>query len=242
MKMDKFEVVIDGIQSILVWFVIILVALCIATLILFDALAGTGTMLYLTGGKEWQSVVISLATTGLLFALMLLGYMMGQSEKEIVKGAGVFAIGLSLLIYVIDVIFDALLADVLRFGTLTTTPDGIHWLFRILIGGISTVGDGMGIAMVMGMPVLKGVIQNAIGSTKVVQKPPQSVNQQTNKPSYGMQGVKYPHENTQQYKDALRDMEIKPPQDLPPFMQKVHGGAERAKQRYHQNNKRKDEQ
>ena len=64
-KMNKIEKTIDSIQEGLVWFVVSVITLCIAVLFLFDVLAGTGTMLFLTGGKEWQSVVISLATTGL---------------------------------------------------------------------------------------------------------------------------------------------------------------------------------
>lgn len=82
MAIDKFNKTIDIIQGSLVWFVISIITVCIAVLFLFDVLAGTGTMLYLTGGLEWQSVVISMATTGLLFALMFIGYMLSTGNHN----------------------------------------------------------------------------------------------------------------------------------------------------------------
>jgi hypothetical protein len=163
----RFNSTIDAIQAGLVWFVIFTIAICIAVLFLFDVLAGTGTMLYLTNGKVWQSVVISLATTGLLFALMFLGYAMSeQQSSRVVQIVGRGVAILSGLIYVQDIIFDALLADIFRFGTITLAPvDTLQWMFRIIIGGISTVGDALALAMILGLPVLKTMIGKALGNT-----------------------------------------------------------------------------
>ena len=147
-KMNKVEKTIDSIQEGLVWFVVSVITLCIAVLFLFDVLAGTGTMLFLTGGKEWQSVVISLATTGLLFALMFIGYMMAESENGWMEKVGFVVLSFAFLIYIEDVIFDALLADILRYGMINTNVDSIQWMFRILLGGISTVGDALAVAMI----------------------------------------------------------------------------------------------
>lgn len=172
MSTDKFDKTVDAIQSTLVWFVIFVITVCIAILFLFDVLAGTGTMLFLTSGKEWQSVVISLATTGLLFALMFIGYMLFENPSKTLKSVGSFVLVFAFLIYVSDVVFDALLSDVLRYGTILGQVDGLQWMFRFLLGGVSTVGDALAIAMILGMPVLKSIIKSA---TKGVEdKPKQS--------------------------------------------------------------------
>lgn len=162
----KFDNTIDFLQKFLVWFVIMVITICIAVLFLFDSLAGTGTMLFLTGGKEWQSVAISLATTGLLFALMFIGYIMSINTRNgLVHKVGKGVLVASALIYLQDIIFDALLADVLRFGTIDASMkvDILQWMFRGLIGGISTVGDALAIAMISGMPVLKSIVAEALG-------------------------------------------------------------------------------
>ena len=172
----KFDTTIDFIQKALVWFVISVITVCIAVLFLFDALAGTGTMLFLTGGKEWQSVVISLATTGLLFSLMFIGYVMSINTKSgLVQKVGKGVLVASAVIYIQDIIFDALLADVLRFGTIDVAMkvDILQWMFRGLIGGISTVGDALAIAMISGMPVLKSIVNEAVGN-KVAEDRPKS--------------------------------------------------------------------
>ena len=164
MTSTKFNSAIDAIQGGLVWFVIGIITICIAVLFMFDVLAGTGTMLYLTGGQEWQSVVISLATTGLLFALMFIGYMLTENKNKMIKSVGMFIIVAAGLVYLLDIVFDALLADVLRYGTvmLGQRVELLQWMFRGLLGGISTVGDALALAMVMGMPVLKNIIQMSI--------------------------------------------------------------------------------
>jgi len=179
MKIDSFNKIIDGIQASLVWFVVFIITICIATLFLFDVLAGTGSMLYLTGDKMWQSLVISIATTGLLFALMFIGYMMADGKQGgLVAGVGKAVLVGAFLIYIEDIVFDALLADILRYGTIQKNVDMIQWMFRILIGGISTVGDGLAVAMVVGLPVLKNIIGSALQSPKQ-QNQPQNGHQQS---------------------------------------------------------------
>lgn len=166
MNIDKMSKTIDSIQSALVWFVISLITICIGVLLTFDVLAGTGTMLYLTGNKEWQSVVISLATTGLLFALMFIGYMMiTKTKNKMIMSVGKGVMGISALLYLTDIVFDSLLADILRYGLVASGVDWLQWAFRGIIGGISTVGDGLAIAMIVGMPVLKTILREALGGT-----------------------------------------------------------------------------
>lgn len=151
--------VIDRLQAALVWFVIGVIVICVTVLILFDVLAGTGVMWSLTNKNLLASVVISLATTGLLLALMFMGYSLQRTDYKII-GWGLFVISLG--VYVIDTYFDALGADILRFGQIANGVDAVHIMYRILIGGISTVGEPLATSIIVGMPVLKEIIGNSM--------------------------------------------------------------------------------
>ena len=187
MTVMAFERTIDKLQTGLVWFVIAVITICIGVLFLFDVLAGTGTMLYLTSGLEWQSVVISLATTGLLFALMFIGYMLVENKNSVIKmvGAGVVAVAGS--IYIQDIVFDALLADILRYGTIAGLDvDKLQWMFRFLLGGISTIGDALALAMILGMPVLKKILKNTLQTDVFNDEPSTNSHHYNNPPAYSV--------------------------------------------------------
>jgi len=158
----NWDDVIDNFQAALVWFLVILVAVCIATLILFDVFVGASTMDYLTNGNTSAAFAISLATTGLLMSLMYMTY--SFSKDGMTKGI-LFA-SFALVVYVMDVGFDSYAADVLGYGrivTLAEVPiDYVQIAFRVLMGGLSSVGEGTAIAMLIGMPVLKEIINKAL--------------------------------------------------------------------------------
>lgn len=63
---------------------------------------------------------------------------------------------------------DAMGADILRFGAFATGAqvDNIQVLYRVLIGGISTVGEPLATSIILGMPVLKDIIGKAIMPTQ----------------------------------------------------------------------------
>lgn len=171
---NNWDNVIDRLQAGLVWFVIGIVAVCTCALILFDVLVGAGTMYFLTQKNVAASLAISLATTGLLMALMFVGYQLANKETQSVKNAGYVVGFVALLVYCLDVYFDSLTADILRFGQIITTTEVVHNLFRALLGGISTIGEAMAISIIVGMPVLKTIINNAIpASYRQYQKPVQ---------------------------------------------------------------------
>lgn len=157
---------IDNIQFGMLWFVVSILVICVFVLILFDVLAGAGVMTYLTNGNVPASVFISLATSGLLISLMVLGYSASSNTNKktisIGKLIGVVAFG----VYCLDVYFDSMTADYLRFNQIMVLKDipnyQVHLLFRILIGGISTVGEALAMAIILGMPILKEIINKAI--------------------------------------------------------------------------------
>ena len=166
MTEHNWNKMIDGIQSFMLWILIIVVAVCILSLILFDVLVGTGVMLYLTNGNVAASVFISLATSGLLMALMFSGQTLLSSKKKGKANFGILLLIASAGVYFLDVYFDSLTADYLRFGLIVSMealPVGdVHIYFRILIGGISTIGEQLAISIILGMPVLKNLISNAL--------------------------------------------------------------------------------
>src|SRR3972149_9348865 len=168
-KETFWDKLIDTLQIFSLAFVLFLVFVCVLTLILFDVLVGAGIMLFLTNNQLEASVFISLATSGLLVSLMVAGYMMtspkeGKKNKAQLIG-GVFLV-LAALVFFLDVYFDSLTADFLRYGEIISLKEiqdpTTHMLFRVLIGGISTIGESLAMAIIVGMPVLKEIINKAL--------------------------------------------------------------------------------
>lgn len=176
MKFD-WDKAIDYIQFGMLWFVVAVLVLCVSVLILFDVLAGAGVMTYLTANNVPASVFISLATSGLLLALMVIGY--AATNKKATLQLGWIVILIAFGVYCLDVYFDSLTADYLRFGSIMELKDlaspNIQILFRGLIGGISTVGEALAMSIIMGMPLLKEIINKAIpASLRQAPKPTSS--------------------------------------------------------------------
>lgn len=157
---------IDNIQFAMLWFVIAVIVICVLVLILFDVVGGAGVMMVLTRNSGWTSLFISLATSGLLISLMFIGYTFSSNKNKGVASFGWIIGVISLLVYFVDVYFDSLTADYLRFGQIMVLKDipnpNIQILFRCLLGGISTVGESLAMAIILGMPVLKEIINKAI--------------------------------------------------------------------------------
>ena len=186
MNWDK---VIDVIQAGMIFLLILFVAVCILVLIGFDGVVGAGSMMYLTNQNLKASVGISLATSGLLMALMFLGYSTkSKSNSNFAKTAGKVIIISAGLIYLMDIYFDSLTADYLRYSkfiVLDNLPNNekiIQALFRALMGGLSTVGEGLAVAIILGMPVLKNIISDAL--PKNFKSGNQNKGQQAPKPQY----------------------------------------------------------
>ena len=176
----NWNTVIDFFQQLMIFILILIVVTCILTLISFDILAGTGIMMYLTSNKVEESLVISLATSGLLIALMFVGYSFTSNKKNLVKGIGAIVLLLAAGVYCLDVFFDSLTADYLRFGKiidLKILPEGdVQWAFRVLIGGISTIGETLAISIIVGMPVLKEIISSSLPKKVDTERRPSTSN------------------------------------------------------------------
>jgi hypothetical protein len=176
----NWSTVIDQLQAALVWAVIGVLVFCTLVLLAFDSLAGAGVGMNLTRGNVTASVVISLATTGLLTSVAFLAYLASKNNLEGVSKA---LIVVSVIFLGIDIYLDSLGADILHYGAivaiknLQATEQGVHFIYRVLIGGLSTVGEPLALAIITGMPVLKEIINNAIPVSQRMyqpqQKPPQ---------------------------------------------------------------------
>lgn len=165
----NWESVIDKLQAALVWVVIAVLVFCTVILLAFDSLAGTGIGMNLTRGNLTASVTISLATTGLLTAVTFLAYLANN------KGYGNIGKALavvSVIFLLIDIYMDSMGADILHYGQIVLIRDipetekVVHVLYRVLIGGLSTVGEPLALAIIVGMPVLKDIIENAIPASQ----------------------------------------------------------------------------
>lgn len=182
----NWDSVIDFFQELMIFILIIVVVVCIITLISFDILAGTGIMMYLTNNQLKESVVISLATSGLLIALMFVGYSLSTNQKKVLRGLGWAVFVGAVVVYGLDVYFDSLTADYLRFKqivVLDTLPKGdVQLLFRILIGGISAVGETLAVIIILGMPVLKKIVSDALPKQQKGDNRPQNNQKQPSVP------------------------------------------------------------
>jgi len=176
---------IDKIQVGLLWFVVGMTVVSLIFLMLFDFFAGVGVMLYLTGGNKYISPIISLATSGLLISTMFMGYVVVKDGFKKIGTGGVIVLVIAGCVNILDVYFDSLTADYLRYGYIVSiasvNDNNVHVLFRSLIAGISLVGENLAMAIILGMPVLKGILNNAIPES--FRKPTHS-NTSSNNPQY----------------------------------------------------------
>ncbi len=167
MTPSTWEKRVEAIQEIMLWLVIIFTAITILAFIFFDAVAGTGIMFFLTRGNLLVSIGISLSTSGLLNVLMLLTYVMNKSKTTNISKIFLVIAG---LFYVIDIVLDSLTADVLAYGTVVTNEQMIvpwlHWTYRVLIGGLSSFGDALGFATILGLTTLKDIFKDIIPKNK----------------------------------------------------------------------------
>lgn len=188
MNRDFWESFIDFLQRASLGIAILVVFLCVIVLILFDVLVGAGTMMYLTQDDIKVSIFISMATTGLLVSLMFTAYSLFGSKNKVAKGMGWFVLIGALGVYCLDVYFDSLAADILRFNAIVDwrvvqNPE-VHLLYRILIGGLSTVGEGLAVAIITGMPVLKEIINKVIPDNKKQDNKPKQPERHSYVPPY----------------------------------------------------------
>lgn len=173
-KKINWEKTIEQIQEIMLWLVVGFTAISILAFVFFDAVAGTGIMFFLTRGNLVVSIGISLATSGLLNVLMLLTYIMSKSKNQTI---GKVVLVIAGLFYVVDIVFDSLTADILAYGRVVSTGEMVvswlHWMYRILIGGLSSFGDALGFATILGLTTLKEIFNDVL-KTKQNSKPPSS--------------------------------------------------------------------
>ena len=110
---------------------------------------------------------------------------MMKRQTKLTQNVGYVVLAFSGLIFFTDIVFDALTADILSFGVVMNLASvqnaWVHWLFRILLGGMSLVGEALALAIIMGMPVLKEMIGDALPNYPTgTYRPPQ--NQQRSQP------------------------------------------------------------
>jgi len=165
MEKINWSKIIDGITVFMLGIVLLILVVCTVVLLSFDSLVGTGSMMVFTNQHLTYSSFISLATTGMGIALAFMAYIAyARGYNKLGLGFG-FAAGFVLLI---DVYFDSLTADWLRYGlfvaikNLAEADQNNHILFRILIGGLSLIGEPLAVAIIVGMPELKGFIRSVL--------------------------------------------------------------------------------
>jgi len=174
MEKINWSKIIDGITVFMLGIVLLILVVCTVVLLSFDSLVGTGSMMVFTNQHLTYSSFISLATTGMGIALAFMAYIAyARGYNKLGLGFGLAA-GFVLLI---DVYFDSLTADWLRYGlfvaikNLAEADQNNHILFRILIGGLSLIGEPLAVAIIVGMPELKGFIRSVLPQSQPASRP-----------------------------------------------------------------------
>lgn len=135
------------------------------SLIGFDVVAGQVSIQHMSNPTVgWFA---SLATTGLQMALF--GSVMYGIREQWGWGTIVALIGIALIPAGIDIYFDYLAPDVIRFGmfielstTLSLPEQFPHLLFRCLSAGISLVGEPLAATSIIIFPVLRELFQGSM--------------------------------------------------------------------------------
>ena len=176
MENINWNKIIDGITVFMLGIVLLILVVCTVVLLSFDSLVGTGSMMVFTNQHLAYSSFISLATTGMGIALAFMAHLAyARGYGKLGLGFG-FAAGFVLLI---DVYFDSLTADWLRYGNfvaiknIAEADQNNHILFRVLIGGLSLIGEPLAVAIIVGMPELKSFIRNVLPQSQASRPVPQ---------------------------------------------------------------------
>lgn len=162
MERIDWNKVIDRITVTMLGIALLMLVVCTVVLLFFDSFAGTGTWFNLTQGNLTVSALISLSTTGLQTALAFIALLARVRGYGKIGNAFLVA---AVMVMAVDVFFDSLTADILRYGmfvavsNLTGIEKTTQILARVLIGGMSSIGEFLAVAIIVGMPELKQFIR-----------------------------------------------------------------------------------
>lgn len=134
----------------------------------FDVVAGKTTIEYMSNSPGFAWLTTG-GTTGLLLALIGAA-LYTYRERWSIKVWGPLFLAAAIP-SIIDMYFDSLAADIVRFGHLVIINDLPaaeklpHICFRVLVGGLSAVGDPMAAMSVIVFPFLRELFKGFVGGT-----------------------------------------------------------------------------
>lgn len=180
-KKSLFLRIIDSGPYIIISFGFVVQVVSIISLLLVDVITGQITGEHVSRDSKF-GLFVSMATTGLLTAfiagvIQLSKSMLSQKSKK-EKEKNLFStIGLVLLflvtlaLYLLDGYFDSLSVDIKRFGEIIIPSEQLspaeasaHILYRILVAGISSIGEPLGAASIATFPVLKSLLKSMVAT------------------------------------------------------------------------------
>lgn len=178
--------IIDGIAAGMLVLSLLVLTTGTLALLLFDSIVGTGSIYKLSeflqgNNRLFVSIFGSMSSTGLQTALAFTGYLLYR------RGFGALGwamFGAGLIFWGIDVYFDALTADIVRYGnfvalqSLSGVEKTTHALWRTVVGGFSAVGEFLAFAILAGMSELKAFIRSTLNNFEKYTPPQQPKKQQ----------------------------------------------------------------
>lgn len=178
--------IIDGIAAAMMMLTIVVLTAATLALLLFDTIVGTGSnyklMEYLSGNNRTIAAIFgSVSSTGLQTALAFMAYLAFKRNVGVL-GWIFFVAGLAF--WGVDVYFDALTADIVRYGnfialdSLVGIERDTHFMWRTAFGGFSVIGEFFALAILAGMSELKAFIRSTLNNFEKYTPPQQPKKQQ----------------------------------------------------------------
>lgn len=147
-----------------------------------DIYAGAYTTRHMSGNNDFFGWMFSLATTGLTLAAitaLFKGIDVKGTNKAWSKGI-IWTLGIiTFLLIAADTYLDMLVVDLMRFGEFVTVTERLssaeataHWIFRILMGGVSLIGEPLAAAAIAIFPVLADFFDAMTGNKREREREP----------------------------------------------------------------------
>lgn len=176
-ELKKFAVFsMEALPAVLMVIGVLLVGTAIVSLMGADVFTGAVTISHMTQGDTFTAALISLATTGLLIGFMAVLYL--AVTRKWVSWQKWILLSVVVFLFAIDFYFDMLAADIIRYGqfiTIGALPAGpeqtTHTLFRVLLAGLSTLGETLASAAIVLLPQLNEVFKSFMQSRQPLESP-----------------------------------------------------------------------
>lgn len=164
-RKENIRSIVSSIRSILVGSMLFMFFSSTLAMGFFDIIAGGGGVFLLTNNNPMWAGFISLATTGVLLVTIFLSGDEVSKKMKISKHEKDIITLVKIIVMIIDVVLDSLFADNLGYGFIAgVNVPPMHWVFRVLIGGLSLIGEHVSLTIMFRFEDIEGLFMDILPS------------------------------------------------------------------------------